>query len=734
MGATSAFSDIMRLQRGALYGWVPVCLAFGIGWYFALSVEPGLMTLGRAAVIALFCMAFVRLLPEGVRPFAVAAVLVAAGFLLASARAHSVAGPVLEHRFYGAVEGRIVAIDRSRSDALRLTLDRVVLDRIAPADTPLRVRVSLHGDRSMDIAPQPGMRVMLTGHLSAPSGPVEPGGFDFQRHAWFARLGAVGYARTPLMGVSDAGRGLGVFRIRMAASARIQQVLGGDIGGFAAAITTGDRSAISQTALDNLRASNLAHLLAISGLHMGLMTGVVFAALRIALALVPPLVLRVPARSIAAAGALMAAAGYLALSGGNVATQRAFIMVAVALVALMLGRRAISLRSVAIAATIVLVLRPEALMGPGFQMSFAATTALVAVFGWMRDAAWQPGPRWMQPAVAVFISSLVAGVATAPIGAAHFNAVAQYGLLANFVSVPLMGALVMPAAVLAAALAPLGLESVGLWLMSLGVRWILYVSDFIAGLPEARIYVAGPNGWVLPLLALGFLVVLLWRGRLRFLGTVAMAASFALWSGGERPDVLVSDKGTLVGVMTPQGRALSKSRGAGFVARNWLENDGDGAAQEAAGARWHAGDIIHLSGKRAVAGFAGCVKGQIVVSSVAFDQGQLPCTVYDPVRLAQTGALAFSMGPDGVWLQRTARSVAGTRLWTHWPQTGLPYKRVRPTPQPDAHKPAVKRPAAEIPALEQTAVKRPAAKAPAVAVAHAKLRRAADPHAGRRGQ
>ncbi|MCX7566180.1 ComEC/Rec2 family competence protein [Sulfitobacter sp. F26169L] len=678
MGVASAFCDTMRAQRGALFGWVPVCLAVGVGWYFHLSWEPAMINLGQVAIGAVFCAVLARLLPEPLRPFAVAAMLVGAGFLLAAVRSHSVAGPVLEYRYYGAVEGRIVAIDRSQSDALRLTLDRVVLDRVPPHRTPKRVRMSLHGDRFADIRPEPGLRVMLTGHLSPPSGPVEPGGFDFQRHAWFVRLGAVGYARTPLMGVAKSTGRLGVFRLRMAASARIQAVLKGDIGGFAAAITTGDRSAISQSALDALRASNLAHLLAISGLHMGLMSGVVFAALRLAFALVPPLVLRVPARSIAAAGALVAAAGYLALSGGNVATQRAFIMVAVALCALMIGRRAISLRGVAIAATIVLILRPEALMGPGFQMSFAATTALVAVFGWIRDGKIPLGPKWLHPVSAVFISSAVAGIATAPIAAAHFNAIAQYGLLANLTSVPLMGVLVIPAAVVAAVLAPLGLEAIGLWGMSIGVRWILYVADFVSTLPDARVYVVGPNAWVLPLLSLGFLTVLLWRGFARWGGMIAMGAAFVVWSNTTRPDVLVSDTGTLVGVMTPQGRALSKQRGAGFVARNWLENDGDGQDQYTAAARWQgSGPVIHLSGKRAVAAFSGCQKGQIVVSSMPFPPHGGPCPVYDPDSLRHTGAIAFRIGSDGPEVAQTARSAVGDRLWTRWPEEKPPRRHAR---------------------------------------------------------
>ena len=211
-----------------------------------------------------------------------------------------------------------------------------------------------------------------------------------------------------------------------------------------------------------------------------------------------------------------------------------------------------------------------------------------------------------------------------------------------------MGVLVIPAAVVTAVLAPLGLEAIGLWAMSLGVKWILLVSHFVAELPDARNYVVGPNGWVLPLLSLGFLMLLLWRGRLRWSGAVAMAASFVIWSGTERPDFLVSDTGTLVGVMTEQGRALSKKRRAGFAACNWLENDGDGKDQTQAFERWDAGgDVIHLSGKRAVVAFEGWVKGQIVVSSVPLSQRGLPCMVHDPESLLHTGALAYRKGPEG---------------------------------------------------------------------------------------
>ncbi len=679
-------AQILLAQRGHLLGWVPVCLSLGIGSYFSIAWEPPMSALALLALGAMILLAPVRALPEPVSPLASGLSLCLLGFVLAGMRTHAVAEPVLGWRYYGAVEGRVVAIDRSQSDALRLTLDRVRLDRVPPHRTPDRVRVSLHGDAADSIEPVPGLRVMTTAHLSPPSGPVEPGGFDFQRHAWFERLGAVGYTRVPLLGVAAAAEGqagLAVFRVRMAASAHLQRRLAGDVGGFAAAITTGDRSAMSRAALDDLRASNLAHLLAISGLHMGLLTAVVFGALRILLALIPIVALHWPTKAIAAVGALVAATGYLALSGGNVATERAYVMVAVALGALIIGRRALSLRAVAVAATIVLVLRPEVLMGPGFQMSFAATTALVAVFGWLRGVEMAWVPRWLKPALSVFISSAVAGFATAPIAAAHFNAIAHYGLIANLMSVPLMGVLVIPAAVLALVLYPVGLDGLALWAMGLGLRWILGVADYVAGLDGARGYVPGPGGWVLPLLSLGFLTLILWQGRLRWGGLAAMALAFVLWHGATRPALLIADTGTLVGVMTEEGRALSKAKGAGFVARNWLENDGDGVDQQIAAARWQGAAIVHLSGKRALAAFNGCGPEEIVVTSV--DAPQLegaPCMVFDPARLKQTGAVALDPGPEG-WRITTARELTGERLWTRWPE--LPtaqYVRINPTSRP----------------------------------------------------
>ena len=404
------------------------------------------------------------------------------------------------------------------------------------------------------------------------------------------------------------------------------------------------------------------------------MTGFVFAALRFLMALVPPLALRVPIKKLAALGALGAGAFYLTLSGGSVATERAFVTVAMMLGAILFDRRALTLRAVALAAVIILVLRPESLIEPGFQMSFSATTALVAAFRAL--TIWQPGrvPRMLRPVVGLVVSSAVAGAATAPIAAAHFNQIAHFGLLANLLSVPLMGLLVMPAAVLAAALSPLGLGWIGLAIMRLGVAWILGVANWVAGLNGALSHVPTPPTETLPLIALGTLYLLLWRGRARVAGLALAVAGFALWFGADRPDVLISGTGGTVGVLTDKGRVLSKPRGEGFVALSRLENDGDKVAQATAASRagfsgergQRAGafattSIVHLTGKKGAEMIAdACATGAMVITTATSDIKN--CQLFDAARLKKLGAVALYRDADGLRMI-SASAVAGRRLW-----------------------------------------------------------------------
>ncbi len=666
--------EALLAQRGHLLPWAAVAFGAGIGLYFALPAEPtaAAWTAG-GTLAALLGLLSLRLGPAW-GPLVLGLALALAGTGLAGLRAWMVEAPVLSFRYYGPIEGRIVDIDRSRSDALRLTLDRVVLEDVAPARTPLRVRVSLRGEQPW-LRAEPGRVVLLTGYLSPPAGPAEPGDFDFRRAAWFERLGAVGYTRSPVLTRRPPEGGLWLHRLRSRLAAAIRARIAGDAGGLAAAVTTGDRSGLGLSANEAMRDSGLYHLVSISGMHMGLLVGFVFALVRTGIALVPPLALRVNGKKVAALAALPAAAFYLLLAGRDVATERAFVMVVVMLGAVLADRQAVTLRSVAIAALVVLLLRPESLVNPGFQMSFAAVAALAWVFGMPWASALPRRLGWAAPGAVLLLSSLVAGAATAAYAGAHFNRFAAYGLFANLLAVPAMGLLVMPGAVLLAIGAPLGLLQPALLMVALGSRWILLVSERVAGIEGAAGAVASPPAYALPLLTAGGCLLLLWRGRGRCLGVPLVAAALWAWGAAERPTLLVAATGGVMGLLGPEGRAISRPVGEGFAVSAWLENDGDLASQEEAAARpglatadrvtratVGRATVVLVRGERALAALPGCGGAALLVTD-AERAGPRPCLVLDAAALRGLGAVAVRPDGDGLRLVG-AEAAAGERRWT----------------------------------------------------------------------
>jgi competence protein ComEC len=667
--------EALQTARGMLFPWIAVLIGCGIGAWFSVAVEPGAGSYALA-VLVLVCGLLLAAKVDLARPLALAAAALAAGWIAPGIRAHALDAPMLTFRYYGPVEGRIVEIDRSQSDALRLTLDRVVLREVAPDRTPRRVRVSLQGEQDW-LKPAPGQVVILTATLAAPEGPVEPGAFDFRRMAFFDQLGAVGYTRTPVLLLEEPVDGaLPIDRLRTWLTQGMLAHMDGQPGAFAAGAMTGDRSAITEETVQALRDSSLAHLLAISGMNMAFLTGFVFALFRYGLALVPYVALRVNTKKVAAVVSLAVAAFYLLLSGANVATERAFIMISVFLGAVLLDRRALTLRSVAVAAMILLLLKPESMLEPGFQMSFAATIALIVGFAALDGSIYRERvPRWLMPVFTLVLSSLIGGMSTAPYAAAHFNRFTDYGLLANVLTVPVMGAVIMPAGALAALLAPIGLAWLPLWVMEQGARWILFIAHEIAGWEGAVTAIPTPGPWVLPLFTLGAIWLILWRGRVQAFGALPVLVALVLWLSAERPTLLVSGDGRLVGLAGPEGRALSAPKGGGFAAENWLQNDGDLTLQAQAaersgfqgpkGERWFelAGlKAVALAGKGAEAKLpAVCQTADLVILAAEAATAPPGCPLIDQQVLAATGPLALWQGDSTLQFVTTK---GARRLWS----------------------------------------------------------------------
>lgn len=573
----------VQAQRERWPLWLPVLLGAGIGGYFSLPVEPPLW-LGGAVLLA-GLPAFWLLRRSGGSLIALAALLaVILGFTVAQWRTASVATPVISGKMkFAAVSGQVLAVER-RARGNRLWLRELLIEEVKAADTPHSIRL-----RVGHLPPglQPGDWVSLRANILAPPGPSSPGGFDYSRLAWFQRIGGVGFAVSKVTALPPpAGEGgisamIRLNQYRFALSQEIRRLLPGESGALAAALLTGDRGGISKETMAAMRDSGLAHLLAISGLHVGLLTMTLFFALRYLFACVPFVALRYPIKKWAALFSLAGAFCYFLLAGMTVPTQRAFIMIALSLGAVMLDRRAISLRLVAVAAAIILLWRPESLVSVSFQMSFAAVVVLVAVY----EVAGPMFSNWRRHAgivrraglyvAAVSLTTLAASIATAPFALYHFHKVASFGLVANLLAVPIMAFWVMPVGLLALVLVPLGLGLVPLLLMGVGIDVVAYIAVTVAGWEGATHGLPALPTLTLVGVTLSGLWLCLWRGPIR----LAAAGGFALallpallW---RPPDALVSADGAAFAVASPNGVHVPDGVRVNRVMRDWLARWGD---------------------------------------------------------------------------------------------------------------------------------------------------------------
>lgn len=564
-----AAQAVLALQHGRLAPWLAVALGAGVLAYFAQPEEPASGLLWFVPPLGLLAAWVARRAPLGGWALGmVAAVLL--GFGVAAWHAARLPPPLELPRTAVALTGTVAEVE-ALPEGRRVTLARV---RIGEGETlPRRLRIRL---RANDPArPQPGDTLHLRAVLREPPPPVAPGAWDFQRAAYFSGLGGSGTALGPVTVIAAAEGLPGFASLRARLEARVEAGIPGPAGAVAAALLTGSQAAIPPAEIAAMRDSGLAHLLSVSGLHMAIVMGVVFATLRLAIALVPWLALRVPGKAAAAGGALLAGLGYTLLTGAQVPMQRCLVMAALVTLALVAGRRALTVRTLAIAAAAVVLAAPAELLGPSFQMSFAAVLALAAGHEALRPAlAALPLQGWRRRvvlfAVALVLTSILAGLATAPYGLHHFGRLQVYGVAANAVAVPLTSVLVMPAGMLALALMPFGLDAPALWAMGQGVEATLAVARFVAAWPEASPMLRPLPGAALAAATLGFCWLAIWRGWLRLLGVPAIGAALALGLATPPPDLLVSPDARLIALRTADGVFLQEQPGASAFARDSL--------------------------------------------------------------------------------------------------------------------------------------------------------------------
>ena len=524
---------------------------------------------------------------------AAAGLALALGFAAAQVQSALVAAPVLKERLGPVtIEGRLEAVDPLPEGA-RLVIGRLTIDRLAADATPARVRVRLKKD---DDAAIPGAWLRLTAVLMPPPAPVLPGSFDFERRAWFDRLGAVGYALGSPHWIAppDAADGAASWRVALQAirarvTERVRSALPGERGAIAAALITGDTHAIPPADADAFRNAGLAHILVIAGLHMGMVAGIAFFALRALMALVPRLALYHPTKKYAAALALALTFGYMLLSGASVSSRRAFAMIGLALLAVLVDRVSMSARAVALAATAVMLMTPEAATGPSFQMSFAAVAALIACYEAMRPklSLWHSHAGAARRGALYFfgiaLTTVVTTLATMPYTIYHFNRFALYSVLANAIAVPITGFWVMPFAILSVLLLPLHLEALALNPMGAGIAAIAAVARTVTSWPGAVMNVPSMPASSLLVMSFGGLWLCIWQGRLRWLGLAPMAAGYLALALVRPPDLVVGADARSGGGARERGRLpaviASGRAGARRFAATVRRRDGRGVAR-----------------------------------------------------------------------------------------------------------------------------------------------------------
>lgn len=667
--------------------WAPVALGAGAAVYLGLKSEPAPILAPLALVAALF----VAIRFPAARLAAIAAALFALGFAVADLRAWRVAAPVLSRDIgYAQIEGRLIAVEESaKLRRLIIAVDRI--EGAAPAETPARIRLSWRGKA---FGALPGQRIALTGSLSPPPQPATPGGYDFARHLYFLRIGAVGFAfsaptvqveENPPLSAQISGA---IEQARLSLTRRITAAAPGDAGAIVAAVVTGKREAISDEAEAVFRDSGLTHLLSISGLHIGLATGIIFFTVRAGLALIEPVALRYPIKKWAAAAAILSGAAYLAMSGLAWPAQRSFLMTAIVYVAILFDRRALSLRNVAIAAFVILLIAPEAIANPGFQMSFAAVTALIAFYEWASARAdplrsFSAPARLGRYAKGIVATDIVSSLATAPFSLFHFNRAANFGLLANSVSIPLMGFWVMPVAILALLAMPFGLDA-PLWrAAAAGIKAMLSLGAWVSGLPGAvTVFPKWPEA-VLPLFALGGLWMCLLTGPWRLGGLAVLPVAFSMIAVSRAPDVYVSASGDNVAAVVDVGgsRALAifDPRKDRFAANVFLEHAGFDeravrpVAMTRAGLCDGSGCVATVGGARvAVTEMRAsldddCARAALVVATFPVsekDRSGCAAALIDRRSIWNEGAHAASVDQHGSVKVESVKDRRGERAWT----------------------------------------------------------------------
>ena len=569
-GLFSSFSTALDGRR--LFIIMPFAMIAGILIYRVPRFEPPLAALGAVGLLLLASMWIWR------RAYAVLLVLFVVTIMWTGVVLLPIHGALFgTEMVYGAIYGTFQAdVEQIYSDDGQDA--RIIVSNFTPTGTsrapPMRkARIVVPSS----LRPQMGARIEARMRFYKVPGPIVPGGFDSQFHAYFSGIGAFGSLLGDMHTVR-APRG-GPLRslqnLRDQIGRRIDLALSQPASGIARALIIGDQSRVNSQVRKNLASAGLAHVLAISGLHLSLVAGGMFALVRMLLAASFTLSRIVNARKVAAVAGIITALSYLGLSGASVSATRATIMLLLVFGAVLAGRRALTMRNVAIAALCIIVFSPASIFRPGFQLSFAAVISLVGVYEGYRPIVKNKSnllAGLFSSLGGIMLTSLIAGAATALFAAYHFQQVAPFGVIGNIVAIPLVALIVLPSAVFSVFFMPFGIEGPFLSAMGWGIERIIEASNIIASMGTGLISapLLGPVSLLLAFSGLaGFAF---FTSRLRYLIIIVVALLVPLVGTQPRPDILVADSTKAIAMRLDDALSLVTGRTNSFAVRAWAAN------------------------------------------------------------------------------------------------------------------------------------------------------------------
>jgi competence protein ComEC len=665
------------LNRGLFFLFVPLLLGIGIALYFGMTTEPP-FGLGLTCLVISGLTSYYLRNHYIVFLSTLALAIVFIGFTSAQIRTYYLDTQMLkEDHGPSGIEGRIVDIKYAHN-AMKIILDRLQISGLSANLVPSRVR--LHVPKQLEHFKE-GDWVRTFGVIKPVPAPTTPASFDFQRHNYFKQIGAIGFAYGDIKVISENHDQLHSFDyLRKDIQQRIlkhfsTQDNDPNIRHLAITFLTGNKQMLDQNLLEDVRASGLAHLLAISGLHIGLVTSLFFISIRTLLSFIPFIALRYPIKKWAAIFAMFGGLFFTLLTDASVPTIRAYIMCLVVLIGILFDRKAISLRTVAWAAIFILLFFPESLLSASFQLSFAAVTALVMIYEKkVIDTAQSKPIRYIKD---ILKTSIVASLVTMPFSAYHFNKVALWGILSNLIAIPLTVFWIMPLGIIALIMMPFHLEGVFLDLMGWGIQLLIWTARFFATLPLADLTIVQFSTFTLILMTYFIIQTLIsqtHRFKVMTFGTVISLCFIYLPS---QPDIKIMADGRLSALKTQDGDVMvSQFRNSRFVRENWLDewayrhNDAK-QYDETLPCDQYGCRFTHPSGKEItfnrnqLAFIEDCSTEAILITDQTVPSTcHKPEIIIDRSSLKQNGAHAVYFSQDGTVKVKTVRENRGQRPWT----------------------------------------------------------------------